>query len=112
MVIIMYFYCKKSKVKVVHMEECFHVSKKALKDIGYFESLSEAYEQGYRLCKHCNLMDKQYQKECEEILEICTNKGLSVYSGKRYIAITSISSKWKIALDKNNDSSCDYHLFS
>jgi hypothetical protein len=48
-------------------------------------------------------MDKQYQKECEEILEICTNKGLSVYSGKRYIAITSISSQWKIALDKNNE---------
>ena len=99
----MYFYCKKSKEKIIHLEDCFHISKKILNDIGYFESLNDAYKQGYRLCKHCNPMEKQYQKECDDILKICANKGLSVYSGDRYIAITSVSSKWKIALDKNND---------
>ena len=95
----MFYYNKKSKVKVVHIDMCFHVSDDRHKDIGYFESLHEAYDQGYRLCKHCNPMQKQYHAERDEILQMSAKKGLSVYSGNRYISITSLASKWKITLD-------------
>ena len=95
----MFYYNKKSKVKVVHTDKCFHISNDRHKDIGCFESLHEAYEQGYRLCKHCNPMQKQYQAERDEILQMSAKKGLSVYSGNRYISITSLASKWKITLD-------------
>lgn len=95
----MYYYNKKSKVKIVHTDKCFHISNDHHKDIGYFETLHEAYDQGYRFCKHCNPMQKQYYKERDEILTISAKKGLSVYSGNRYISVTSVVSKWKITLD-------------
>lgn len=97
----MYYYNKQSKVKVIHTDKCFHISVERHKDVGHFETLREAYEQGYRLCKHCNLMHRQYKKECDEILEMSSKHGLSVYSGNRYISITSLASKWKLTLDKD-----------
>ena len=95
----MYFYSKKSRNKIVHTDKCFHVSSTSIDDIGSFETLHDAYDVGYRLCKHCNPMKKHYKQECEDILKMSANHGLSVYSGNRYISITSVVSKWKITLD-------------
>lgn len=95
----MYYYNQFSKTKVIHLDSCFHISKERHKKVDHFKSLHEAYENGYRLCKHCNPMHKQYKKERDEILQMSAKKGLSVYSGNRYISITSVASKWKITLD-------------
>lgn len=98
----MYCYCKNSRKKIIHSIECFHVRKTEIDNIGWFESLSEAYEQGYRLCKHCNPLVKCYKREDNEIIDFCRKNGLSVRLESKYIYICSIKSKWKIALDKKN----------
>ncbi len=99
----MYFYSKKSRSKIIHTDECHHVLGTGIDDIGSFESLHEAYDGGYRFCKHCNPMHKRYKRECEDILRMSAAHGLSVYSGNRYVSIASVISKWKITLDNDKN---------
>lgn len=98
----MYYYSKKSNQKIIHMIECFHIHSTDINDIGWFETLPEAYKQGYRLCHHCNPLFKHYNKENREIIEFCHENGLSVYLKDKYISICSAQSQWKIVLDKDN----------
>lgn len=98
----MYYYCKKSKKRIIHLQECFHTLKLDDENWGSFETLAEAYEQGYRLCKHCNLLAKQYRKEHKGIINFCQRKGLRVSFGYRNIAVASVHSKWLIAIDEKS----------
>lgn len=98
----MYYYSKKSNSKVIHTAECFHTHNTIIDAIGQFESLPDAYSNGYRLCKHCNPLFKHYKKESNEIIEYCRKNGLSVWLQNKCISICSIRSEWKIALDKKN----------
>ncbi len=97
----MYYYSKKSRKKIIHMMECFHILNTDINNIGWFETLPDAYEQGYRLCKHCNPLFKYYKNEREKICDFCRENGLSVLNN-RSVLVYSIKSKWKIALDKKN----------
>lgn len=98
----MYYYCKNSRKKIIHSAECFHIQHTEIDTIGWFETLPEAYEHGYRLCKHCSPLVKHYKREDNEIIDFCRKNGLSVHLGNRCISICSTRSKWKIALDKKN----------
>ena len=104
----MYYYCKKSSRKIIHKVECAYISSIDINDIGWFESLTEAYEHGYRLCKHCSPLFKHYKNERDKILEYCQNRGLSVWLGDKGISIHSLKSRWKIALD-DKDHMILYH---
>ena len=84
----MYYYCKNSRKKIIHSIECFHVHKTEIDNIGWFESLPEAYEQGYRLCKHCSPLIKYYKREDDEIFDFCRKNGLAVYLGNKCISIS------------------------
>ncbi len=98
----MYYYSKKGENKILHTIECFHIHYTDISDIGWFETLSEAYRQGYRLCKHCNPLFKHYKKEIHGIIEYCRKNGLSVHLENKNIFIRSIRSRWKITLDQKN----------
>lgn len=95
----MYYYSKKSRKKIIHTGDCFHIHNSDINNIGCFETLSEAHEKGYRLCKHCSPLRKHYRKESNEIVEFCRRNGLSIQLGNRCIAVTSPRSRWKIAID-------------
>lgn len=56
----MYYFRKKSKGKIIHTADCFHLFNTDIRNIGWFETLSEAYAKGYRLCKHCNINSNSY----------------------------------------------------
>ncbi len=98
----MYYYSKKSSKKIIHISGCFHTGKTDGENIERFETLPEAYEQGYRLCRHCNPLLKYYKDEMEQILDFCQKNGLSVYPADKSIIVTSTQSKWKISLNKHN----------
>lgn len=98
----MYYYCKNSEKKIIHTINCFHIQNTDIENTGWFESLSEAYEYGYRLCKHCNPLFKYYKKEQKSVLDFCRKNGMSIHLSNRSISVTSIKSKWKIVLDKKN----------
>ena len=94
----MYFYSKKSRNKVIHTDKCFHILSTVIDDIGSFETLHEAYDEGYRLCKCCNPIEKRYKQEQGDILKMSADYGLSVRC-RRYISVLSVASMWLIAHD-------------
>ena len=96
----MYYYSKKSKRKIIHTENCFYTKNS---DVGVFETITEAYDAGYRLCKHCSLLRKSYRGELKEILDFSRKNGMSVFVNNRSINISSIDSKWKIVVDDKNE---------
>lgn len=98
----MYYYSKNSRKKIIHVTGCFHICSTEPDTIGWFESPHEAYEQGYRLCKHCSPLIEYYKREDNEIIDFCRKKGLCFHLENNFISINSIGSKWKIALDKKN----------
>lgn len=99
----MYYYSKNSSKKIIHINKCYHLNCVDYSVVGHFDTLSEAYSQGYRLCKHCNPLLKHYKAEMNAIINLSRVKGLSVYPGNKSISIFSIISRWKITLNDNND---------
>ena len=99
----MYYYSKKSREKIIHTAECFHINRIGADDIGWFETLPDAYVQGYRLCKHCSPLLKCYRKEHKQILDFCRKNGLAVRIGDKRVFVESNMSKWQIILDKSNE---------
>ncbi len=105
----MYYYSKNSRKKIIHKGLCFHVANSYIDNIGCFDSLGQAYENGYRLCKHCNPLASRYRKELKSILAYSQEKGIAVEGRNRFIGITSISSKWKIILSVDQQQIRLYH---
>ena len=59
----MFYYSKRSHRRIVHTHACFLVRGFDSEAIGTFETLPEALDAGYRLCRRCNPILRQYQKE-------------------------------------------------
>ena len=85
----MFYYNKKSSWKVIHTKECFRICNQDINDIGWFETLDEAYEKGYRLCRHCSILRKEFNEQSREILDFCRKKRMDIFVHDKFIAISS-----------------------
>ena len=97
----MFYYSKRSHRKIVHTHACFLVHGFDPEAIGTFETLPEALDAGYRLCRRCNPILRQYQKEQTAILDYCRENGMSVYLNERYLSIISPISRWRVTVSPN-----------
>ncbi len=105
----MYYYCKNNKKKILHNGFCFCILNSDIDSIGSFETLEEAYAEGYRLCKHCSPLASEYRKELKGILAYSQENGIAVESNNRFIKVTSPSSMWKIAVSTDEENIRLYH---
>lgn len=105
----MYYYSKKSGSKIIHTQECFHIGDTDINDIVWFETLNEAYEKGYRLCKHCSPIAVGYRRENKSIMDFCKRNGLSVCLYDRFISVISPHSIWKIIVCDDGKKISLYH---
>ena len=94
----MFYYSKKSRKKIVHTKNCFIARGVDPKSVGTFATLAEAFHAGYRLCKRCNPIARQYKKEQEDLLNYCYRNGMSCYYYDRNFKITSTISKWIVTV--------------
>ena len=94
----MFYYSKRSHRRIVHTQACFLVRGFAPETIGTFETLSEALDAGYRLCRRCNPILRQYRKEQMAILDYCRENGLSFHLNDRYLSIISPISQWRVTV--------------
>lgn len=99
----MYCYNRKSKEKIIHKVNCFHLAKTKSADIVYFESLEEAYKYGFKLCKHCSKISEAYRKEKKDILSFCAENGLSSFLTRDRLIVTAPCSQWIIIFDENEE---------
>lgn len=105
----MFYYIKKCRSKTVHLKGCRHIGHCADAEIGTFIDLTQADLSGYRLCNHCNLIQKQYKAEEEKILDICQKYGFSYYQRDRIATVTTTVSKWKITVNNVGTQMNLYH---
>ena len=94
----MFYYSKRSHRRIVHTQACFLVRGFAPETIGTFETLSEALDAGYRPCRRCNPILRQYQKEQTAILDYCRENGMSFHLNDRYLSIISPISQWRVTV--------------
>lgn len=94
----MFYYSKRSHRRIVHTQACFLVRGFAPETIGTFETLSEAFDAGYRPCRRCNPILRQYRKEQMAILDYCRENGMSFHLNDRYLSIISPISQWRVTV--------------
>ena len=94
----MFYYSKRSHRRIVHTQACFLVRGFAPETIGTFETLSEALDAGYRLCRRCNPILRQYRKEQMAILDYCRENGMSFHLNDRYLSSISPISQWRVTV--------------
>ena len=94
----MFYYSKRSHRRIVHTQACFLVRGFAPETIGTFETLSEALDAGYRLCRRCNPILRQYRKEQMAILDYCRENGMSFHLNDQYLSIISPISQWRVTV--------------
>lgn len=94
----MFYYSKRSHRRIVHTQACFLVRGFAPETIGTFETLSEALDAGYRLCRRCNPILRQYRKEQMAILDYCRENGMSFHLNDLYLSIISPISQWRVTV--------------
>lgn len=105
----MVYYIKNCRSKIVHLDGCCHIKNTDKADIGTFPNLSKAYSHGYRLCNHCNLMQKKFKSEKEKIFTFCQQYGFSYRQDDRIATVTTTLSKWKIVLNNTGERLELYH---
>jgi len=105
----MYYYNKNSRKKVVHAAECFCIRNRPSDAFGCFETLQEVEANGYRLCRHCSLLARQYRKECAALTEYCRKNAVSIFFDDRFIGIYTPHSHWRLILNEGNEAFSLYH---
>ena len=94
----MYYYSKKAKEKVVHLEGCRHLEKIREDNLAEFHNVKEAIREGYRVCACCSPLVKSVRNEYEVLAKFSQRNGLSFYLKKDGFYIESNYSKWKVVL--------------
>ena len=105
----MYYSSKNSRKKVVHSSDCFHIQDMEVSNIRSFETLEDAYESGYRLCRHCSPIAKQYRKERDVMTEFCRKHAVLFFLHDKFIGICTPYSKWRIVPAKGSKGLALYH---
>lgn len=105
----MYYYSKNSRSKVIHSADCFHIQSVEVDHIGSFETLEEAYASGYRLCRNCSPLAKQYHAESDALVSYCQQYAVSFFLHDRFIGVTAPNSRWRIVPNANASGFLLYH---
>lgn len=105
----MYYYSKTGKKKIAHTEQCRYCQAITSEHLGSFSTVSEAYLAGFRLCNSCSPLASFFYAEESNAMKICRENGLAIHLGKKYIAISSPRSKWRILAADNRNATKLYH---
>lgn len=105
----MFFYSKNSSKKILHTKGCSHIKNVDAEQLGAFKTLEEAYEHGYRLCRHCSIIAKQYRKESETLVAYGREHAVSFFFNDRFIGVRTPYSQWKIVPSSNGKQMLLFH---
>lgn len=106
----MFCYSKNSSKKIIHMDACYQMKRIAASDRGSFKTLEEAYKDGYRLCRCCNPLAKQYRKERVALSAFCqSHQTISCFFHDQFIQVVTYYSKWRIVYSPKEKAFLLYH---
>ena len=105
----MFYYSKKSRKKVIHLDTCSIKGRIHDNNLEYFESLQEAYKKGYRLCRHCSPLVRQYRQVKNDSCTYSLKKGIRFYYTDNAVVVKTSFSKWKIVVAETGKRLALYH---
>ena len=92
----MLYYSKENKNKIVHFDGCPSAKRIAKENKKHFRSVSCALKEGYQLCRHCNPLEKLYEKDKEKVKDYCYQNLIALEYRGHEICLTTLESKWKV----------------
>ena len=98
----MYYFSRNSRRKIVHSFDCFQIGRVDVECVDSFESLEQARKNGYRQCRCCNTLIKQYRKEALALTRFGKGRGFSFRVDDRFVHIDAPRSRWKILRAEGN----------
>lgn len=105
----MYYFCRKSRSKVVHSQACAHIRKLCREEIGIFTTLEAVKAAGYRLCRHCNPLAKLYRREHKALQHYCRSHTAVIAFRDSFISVSTPISNWQIIVSGNGRELLLYH---
>ena len=95
----MYICSRYSRRKVVHREGCRYVARIAEKSKLSCAEKDTAVAMGYRVCKCCSRVGRQFRREQKKIASFCQTNGMECFLGEEGIVVETPMSRWKIVSD-------------
>ncbi len=105
----MLYFSRNSRRRILHSPDCRHIKNVEIDSVGAFETLSEAYGRGYRLCRCCSGLRRQYGKELTALIDLSRRNALCFCISDRFLQLNTPSSKWRLTLTDDGRGLCLYH---
>lgn len=86
------------KTKVAHNPDCYIIGNIKVDNISHYESIRYAANDGYRLCKHCDPMQKLFRIKRTKMEKYCQKRDIVYTVENGDLIITTPYSEWKVFL--------------
>ena len=105
----MYFYSKQNERKIIHTDQCGHIRSIAPEQRACFQTFSDAHQCGYRFCRHCSPLARQYRTEARFLLEYCRQNPITTRFRDDCVDARTQNSLWRIVPTKSGLGFSLYH---
>lgn len=85
-----------SRRRVVHTEDCCYSKRVKAANQRRFATVEDAFASGFRLCRHCNPVARQFRQEQQAILDCCYRQGMTCFRVYAGIRVETPYSRWMI----------------
>lgn len=103
------YYSEKTHRKIVHFSQCKVLKKIPEERLLCFQDLKQAKEHGYRLCKCCPSLAREYRKDQAEIDSYCRKAGFMFKLQDDVIHIISKHDCWRLIFDAQHNKMKLFH---
>lgn len=99
----MFFYSIKSRSKVLHLENCHHLKRIKKANVKTITSSVDGINKGFKICKCCSPLTKDYRKNKDEILNYAYNNGICCNLHNGYMYVQTCYDEWMILASGRNN---------
>ena len=92
----MFYYSTKFKRMTLHFEGCHHVKSIKNENKAEISSVLQARTEGFRMCKCCSPIQKDYIKNQNEIFDFAISNGIRCYMSRGSMCVQTVREKWLI----------------
>lgn len=99
----MFYYSTKSSKKILHVGNCHHIKAIKEENLAAISNAAQARNEGFRICKCCSPISKDYKENEKEICKYAYENGLRCYMSKGSMYVQTVHDKWLILASGENN---------
>ena len=105
----MFYFSSHSSRKIIHTETCCRLKHIPAERLQGFETLEQAYEKHFRLCKQCSPLIRQFREETDCVEKYCQKHAFCVSLHPRFLHIRTLFSQWRLVPSQTGNKLELYH---